>query len=268
MFAGRRQLVSVFAEVLFENGETRVLHLVTDEHENVYALVDSADAQAAAVGEGELSTAQAAGEATNSSAPGPCGDAGQAPLPYRLVARLDWKFNAGSTPAANSVAAVEAALQRAATHITRSDNSCGLADEVGIGHKYLGRTTVATQIASDATCKAAGNGVNSIGFGNLPPGVLGLACVFYGADGLVTEADIRLNKASAWFAGSSTPSGCSGRFSVEAVATHEFGHVFGLGHVDEAEHGNLTMSPLINGACQTSEATLGKGDVLALRAKY
>jgi hypothetical protein len=49
--------------------------------------------------------------------------------------------------------------------------------------------------------------------------------------------------------------------------THERGQTFGLGHVSEKAHGKLTMSPSIR-ACQKSERTLGKGDVLGLNRKY
>jgi hypothetical protein len=60
---------------------------------------------------------------------------------------------------------------------------------------------------------------------------------------------------------------CISKYSVEAVVTHEAGHVFGLGHVDEAAHGALTMSPVML-TCQSSEKTLGLGDVRGLEAVY
>jgi hypothetical protein len=56
--------------------------------------------------------------------------------------------------------------------------------------------------------------------------------------------------------------------SIQAVATHEGGHVYGLSHVDEGTHGNLTMSSGINGRCQESEQTLGLGDMAHMFAKY
>ena len=49
---------------------------------------------------------------------------------------------------------------------------------------------------------------------------------------------------------------------------HEAGHTFGLDHVDETDHGKLTMSTLNEGVCQDSEYTLGKGEVFALRNRY
>ena len=63
------------------------------------------------------------------------------------------------------------------------------------------------------------------------------------------------------------PSGCSNRYGVEAVATHEFGHVFGLGHVSETNHPTLTMSTAA-GACSNAPYSLGLGDVRALRSLY
>lgn len=267
----------IFAEVIFEDGRSRTLHLWTDRDENVYRLPDPTqdptDADDPAdpadtgdtTGDDVTSTAEAAGEVTASSSPGPCKDGASKLIGYKWAETLEWSFQASSTPDANSIANVEARLKAAAANITGSKNSCGLEDQVAAKQVYAGRTTRGTQIGADASCKT-GDGFNTVGFGALPDGVLGLACVWYDGQGHAIEADIRLAKARKWFA--VKPSTCSAQNSVEAVATHEFGHVFGLGHVAEAAHGNLTMSPAINGPCQTSEATLGLGDVKGLRALY
>lgn len=110
------------------------------------------------------------------------------------------------------------------------------------------------------------DGVNVVGFGDLEAGTLGLACTWY-SKGDALESDIRLNKANPAWTLHSESSGCQGRFGVEAVATHEFGHAFGLAHVSEAGHAALTMSTAI-APCDASAATLGLGDVRGLRAKY
>ncbi len=39
--------------------------------------------------------------------------------------------------------------------------------------------------------------------------------------------------------------------------THEWGHVFGLDRVPEDGNRNQTVSPVINGTCQSSERSLG-----------
>jgi hypothetical protein len=61
---------------------------------------------------------------------------------------------------------------------------------------------------------------------------------------------------------------CRGSYDLQSTVTHERGHTFGLGHVSESSHGNLTMSDRSNGPCQSSERSLGRGDVLGLGNKY
>lgn len=105
-----------------------------------------------------------------------------------------------------------------------------------------------------------------VGFGRLPLGTLAVTCTWFdtGTRSAV-ESDVRFNRKHRWYA--TRPAGCSGRFGIQAVMTHERGHTFGLGHVSEQSHGRLTMSTRIR-ACEEGPKTLGRGDVRGLRAKY
>lgn len=293
----------VWAEVIRDDGSTETLHLRTDGRGAVFLVDDAVDeaelaedaaeedaaaeeaADAAEAddaedgeapaedattgddaipGDEEVSTEEA-GEATAAGSAGPCKDRARNGLPFAWTEPYRWKLHAASVPSSMSKDVVERKLRRAANNITSSRNSCGLADQVSAQNVYLGRTTKKTNVRADGTCTQT-DGMNTVGFGDLPAGVLGVACTWY-SNGVALESDVRFNKVDhRWYA--ARPSSCSGRYSVEAVATHEFGHVFGLGHVGEGAHGNLTMSPSINGSCQNAEATLGRGDVIGLRAKY
>jgi len=285
----------VWAEVIHDDGSTATLHLRTDARGVVYLVDDDVDeaelaedateeeaaAEEAAAEEATDDGAEeavdgaaatddeiASEEAGEASAPGatkPCKDRARNGLPYAWTEPYRWKLHAASVPSSMSKDGVERKLRRAANNITSSRNSCGLADQVSARNEYLGRTAKRTNVRADGTCTQT-DGMNTVGFGDLPKGVLGVACTWY-SNGVALESDVRFNKVDhRWYA--TRPSSCSGRYSLEAVATHEMGHVFGLGHVGEGSHGNLTMSPSINGACQNAEATLGRGDVIGLRARY
>ncbi len=68
-----------------------------------------------------------------------------------------------------------------------------------------------------------------------------------------------------WF--SNKPKSCTGAVDLESVMTHEWGHAFGLGDLEEEKHGNLTMSRGIP-KCSTSVRTLGYGDWLGMYSLY
>jgi hypothetical protein len=175
-----------------------------------------------------------------------------------------WHFLARSTPPGVNAKAAAGALQRAANNITNGRNSCGFPDRIGARQQYVGTTRAPINISNNGSCESP-DGQSVVGFGPLATGALGITC-FWIRDGRTAEADVLLNKGGFRWAAHVGP-GCLGAWSIEDVATHEFGHAFGLGHVTEQLHGALTMSPAIR-PCQLGETTLGLGDIKGLRAKY
>lgn len=251
---------SVWSETLYADGTTRQFKLHTAptgevvlEEMGDHPLLHNPELAALPPGE--------------TMATDPCADDAYILEGWRWDSKLRWYFHAGSTPDELTADAAEAAIKAGTANITGSANSCGLADEVGATHEYLGRKSKSANISSAGNCLAK-DGDNLVSFGDLPGGVLATACVWYGGDGVAKEGDIQLNKAD--FSWTTTPGSgaCSQRWSVKAVMTHERGHTFGLDHVSEATHGKLTMSPTIDGPCQDSESTLGAGDVAGLRSLY
>jgi hypothetical protein len=179
--------------------------------------------------------------------------------------KLTWYFNAKSTPSGVNRDDAKGAIRGAVKVITHATNDCGLSDGMTGTAAFQDTTSTSVDINKDGSCKS-GDGKSVVGFGTLPSSYLALTCWWTDSKGHTTEADIRFNKAHYSFT-VDIPKGCTNKFSIKDVATHEFGHAFGLGHVSESKDGNLTMSPTMM-ACQTGETTLGLGDVLGLEAKY
>jgi hypothetical protein len=113
-----------------------------------------------------------------------------------------------------SVVAFEAALQRATSSWASAPGSA-------INFRYLGRTA-AQPLELD--------GRNTVGFLTRTDleGVVGLTATLTDViSGELIEADMFLNAAYDW---SVADAGEEGRFDVESIALHEFGHMLGLSH--------------------------------------
>jgi hypothetical protein len=196
----------------------------------------------------------------------PCRDA-----KYNLTGKhwnkaYHWQFRAASTPRSIPQSRVLAALRRAASNITGAHNDCALPDRVSARHRYDGVTARRPNVGN-GVCLGQPDGHNVIGFRDLPTGVVALSCWWYFIGSPITlEADMALNKVDyTWQP--ALRGRCVNRYVVVAVATHEFGHIFGLGHVSELQHPDLTMSTQ-GYPCDNAPSTLGLGDVRGLERLY
>lgn len=213
-----------------------------------------------------LFSATRAGQRTATVTPAggdPCTDRARSFTGGHWTDTYRWSFRASSTPSGITRGATERALKRAIANMTGAHNDCGRRDRVSATAIYQGRTDRRPAPTEEGGCGPRDD-VNVVGFGELPDGIAGLTCVWSIGDRII-EADIKLDKRAKW---ATSLAGCAFESMVEAVATHEFGHVFGLGHVKEATHGRLTMSERLDGYCQMNEATLGAGDLLGLEELY
>ncbi len=206
--------------------------------------------------------------ATTASGPDACHDGAFHLLPMKWKTQWKWWFQVRSTPNEITGRAAENRLRSAVASITGERNDCGRPDTVNARSRYQGRTTLRPGVLSDGGCGTQ-DGWSVVGFGTLPQGVLALTCTLYqrrlsGVDTAV-ESDVLFNKRQ--FQWATSRATCDNAAMLRSIATHEFGHVFGLNHVSEGSHGNLTMSPAI-GPCDDSAFTLGLGDMRGLERRY
>jgi hypothetical protein len=189
-----------------------------------------------------------------------CGQSSWATYQWPVYDGYWWYYNRGAAPTTD-LDGYAAAIDAAGNTWNNVSNPCGVPD---YSSKYQVHFMDDSSLWPGVTSLGCGSsdGYNVVGWGNLTSSisgriVLGRACKWEGAGGYLGEADIKLNWNQPW---TTSLDGCSNRWHLQSVATHEFGHVFGLGHVSESSNPDLTMSPNINGRCQKTESDLGRGD--------
>ncbi|WP_207934640.1 matrixin family metalloprotease [Actinomadura sp. KC06] len=188
----------------------------------------------------------------------PCEDGTHRPEPSKWPKghTVEWRYHAGTTGLPrSSVAKGVANMALANTDCTGGGRFTPPPD---IGERYSGESAGGPNVTTDATCGERDR-VNTFG-GKAMTGaegdVLAATCIwFIGARTIETDMALQEHGKRWWTDGTCMP----GSYSVEAVVTHEAGHVFGLAHVEGADHAKLTMAPVV-AACDNGPATLGKGD--------
>ena len=211
------------------------------------------------------------GNLARSGSPGECSDPEYTDGERRVPedSPLRYKINRRSTPSELGDGDAVDAIRRAGTRVADTESKCRLGDRVPAGLVYEGKTRQDASV--DGLSCEANDGSSVVAFGDLPSGILTVTCNWGvsrpGYDDTVAS-DIEINKQDVRWTTNPRPRSCRGMYDLEGVMTHERGHTFGLGHVSETGHGNLTMSTNINGVCQKAERSLGRGDVLGLGGKY
>lgn len=189
--------------------------------------------------------------------------------PSKWYTTWDWKLNKGSIPTGTiSQANATDAIRAGVTNIPTLNNDCAMVDNVSATQNYGGDTNNHADIGFGVGgygCFAP-DGASTLSFGNTPAGVLALTCgwaVAHSGKDKVVEADIEFDQAQNWTSTGGS-GGCSGAYDLEANATHESGHSYGLDHI-----GNSTQTMYYSqNACDTKWRTLGGGDIKGLRQMY
>jgi hypothetical protein len=198
-----------------------------------------------------------------------CTDRAATWMGSRWRGTVRWRLNEASIPAYLPVAATRAAIRRAAEAVAGGANRCGLRRTLGMVEHYAGTTRRNAGVSADGRC-ARPDGTNEVSFGSLAAGLLAVTCVWWrtgrhGADAGTVEADIRISATAGLFF--TTAGTCRERFDLQGAITHEFGHVYGLGHVSGVSHPAMVMGDSLP-PCDTAHRGLGLGDYAMLRAHY
>lgn len=181
----------------------------------------------------------------------------------------EWRLNEDAVPNALILSNVRDAIRQGINHAFNGFTNCNMTGGLGNLGPYraelIGATTRTTDIRSHEFGCLDSDGINVVGFGDLPAGKLAVACIFSnGSD--IESADMRFNKVDyGWLAQAGDD--CKAKYEIRSLATHEAGHWLGLADLSANAHYYLTM---YGGAtpCQSHKYTLGRGDIRGLHWLY
>jgi hypothetical protein len=196
-------------------------------------------------------------------------------LGHKAYSTIGWYYNGSGVPSAVASGA-QGAFTAAAAAMAGGADDCGIAQAPRDSHQAYNGGTSRTPAVTATVC-GTDDGFSVIGWGSMGSnGVLAATCTWYATDASPyrsVASDMLYNTTYPWSTDVTTCVGSGtlgvGGYDVKSVATHEWGHAFGLGHVSEAgTTATQTMSTNIDGTCEDNEATLGRGDLNGMLSLY
>lgn len=189
-----------------------------------------------------------------------------------------WYIDLDTVPAELTQAKAVDAIRAGVQDVRQSNPNCTHAYSPTASSSYGGDGDYSNDVLGESAAAAAGNNCvqpaqaeahNIVGFGDLNDGTLARTCWYYQltAQHPMTSADIKINKNDYTWTVTPGAAACSGLYDLESVMAHEFGHFYGLWHVSEAKHGELTMSTQ-TAPCDKTARTFGLGDMKAMEVHY
>ena len=194
-------------------------------------------------------------------APVKCTTWDNAVIGYNWANRLvTWNYNPSGEKGRDSAAALQRAAKRWQGHLS---DPCGNKGYSSLRTNYLGTTAEAPLPTSGGGCGKFTWGSNTVGWGVIPDRYLAVTCT-YSIGAFPYRSDQKYNTKYNWNTGSGTA--CRGnKYDLQGVATHEFGHTYGLDH--SAGSNNQVMKPSA-AMCESSMRQLGRGDIRGITFLY
>lgn len=183
---------------------------------------------------------------------------------------MTYRVNTGNRPSGVSLSDWTTEIALAASTWEVGTNACGYAPGSSLFTTRFTRGTDTTARAMNSSAGCVLDGANTIDFGAMPAGHperIAQACTraYWMFGWRIRESDVRLKQSAIWFR--YIPSGCSGKYEMAGVLTHEFGHTLGFNDLMEIYQPDLTMSSNAT-PCSYQDRTLGRADYLGLENVY
>jgi hypothetical protein len=177
---------------------------------------------------------------------------------------LVWYYNENSVPSGLSGAATLTDIRAGNTNMTQGINNCGYSEtgfrSVG---SYAGTTGKSANIRTDGECSAS-DGQSTVSWGPLSVDQVAYDCTWGSDPSTMTESDILLGSNQGIV--DTLPANCKTSRDLQSVATHEWGHAFGLG--DLGGDGDSALVMYDNQKVCTWRRHLGNGDYYGMAHLY